>query len=117
MINKYWENLPDYLNGSDQSAICVCDTSGSMTSTYGSSIRPIDVAISLSLYMAERNKGAFKNHFITFSSQPSLVECEGIDFVDKVQRIYKNSIIDNTNLDALFELLKTVALKTSKEEE
>ena len=116
MINKYWENLPDYLNGSDQSAICVCDTSGSMTSTYGSSIRPIDVAISLSLYMAERNKGAFKNHFITFSSQPSLVECEGIDFVDKVQRIYKNSIIDNTNLDAVFELLKTVALKTSKED-
>lgn len=115
MINKYWENLPDYINGSDASAICVCDTSGSMTSTYGTTIRPIDVAISLSLYMAERNKGDFANHYISFASEPQLIECEGIDFVDKVQRIYRTNLVDNTNLDAVFELLKETALKSSKE--
>ena len=115
IVNKYWENLPDYINGNTANAICVCDTSGSMTSTYGTSIRPIDVAISLSLYMAERNKGDFANHYISFASEPQLIECEGLDFVDKVYRIYKTNLIDNTNLDAVFALLKETALKTSKE--
>lgn len=112
MLNKYWENLPDYVNNSDMNAICVCDTSGSMTSTYGTTIRPIDVAISLSLYMAERNKGDFANHYISFSSKPQLIECEGIDFVDKVRRIYDTNLIENTNLDAVFALLKETALKS-----
>ena len=112
MINKYWENLPDYINGNTANALCVCDTSGSMTSTYNTTIRPIDVAISLSLYMAERNKGEFANHYISFASEPQLIECEGIDFVDKVLRIYKTNLVDNTNLDAVFALLKETALKT-----
>ena len=113
MINKYWENIPDFLKGSDENIMCVVDTSGSMTCA-GYGTRPIDVAISLSLYMAERNKGEFANHYISFASEPQLIECEGIDFVDKVLRIYKTNLIDNTNLDAVFALLKETVLKNPK---
>ena len=105
MINKYWENLPDYLNGADNNILCVVDTSGSMTSTYGSSVKPIDVAISLGLYCAERNRGAFVNHYISFASKPRLIATNGYDFVDKVQRIYKTNLCDTTNLEAVFDLL------------
>ena len=105
MINKYWENLPDYLNGADADILCVIDTSGSMTSTYGTSVKPIDVAISLGLYCAERNHGAFANHYISFASRPQLIATNGYDFVDKVQRIYKTNLVDNTNLEAVFDLL------------
>ena len=110
MINKYWENLPDYLNGINASMLCMIDTSGSMTCSYGnSSVAPIDVAISLGLYTAERMSGPFANQYISFASRPQLIKTDGIDFVDKVRRIYQTNLVDNTNLTAAFELLLNVA--------
>lgn len=105
MVNKYWENLPDYLNGANCSMMCVIDTSGSMQGT------PINVAISLGLYCAERITGPFANNYISFASRPQLIKTEGIDFVDKVRRIYRTNLIDNTNLEAVFDLLLNTAKK------
>ena len=107
--NKYWDNLTDYFNGATLNALCVCDTSGSMTNGYGSSIAPIDVAIALSLYTAERAKGPFKDHFISFSSRPTLIETEGVDFCDKVARIYRQNLCENTNIEATFDLILNTA--------
>lgn len=109
MINKYWDNLPDYLNGKDCSMMCVVDTSGSMTGSDAAA--PINVAISLGLYCAERIGGPFKNHYISFASKPQLIKTEGIDFVDKVRRIYQTNLCDNTNLEAVFDLLLKTATK------
>lgn len=105
MINKYWENQVDYLNGASPSMLCVIDTSGSM---HG---RPINVAISLGLYCAERMNGPFAEQYISFASRPQLIKTEGIDFVDKVQRIYKTNLCDNTNLTAVFSLLLNTAMQ------
>ena len=99
MLNKYWENQKDYLNGADMSMMCVIDTSGSM---WG---RPLDVACSLGLYCAERMTGPFANKYISFSRHPKLVKTEGVDFVDKVIRIYNDNLCENTNLTAVFNLL------------
>ena len=107
MINKYWENLPDYLNGKDCSMMCVVDTSGSMVRSDAAA--PINVAISLGLYCAERAGGPFKNHYISFSSRPQLIRTEGVDFVDKVFRIYRTNLCENTNLEAVFDLLLATA--------
>ena len=109
MINKYWENLPDYLNGKDCSMMCVVDTSGSMVRREAAA--PINVAISLGLYCAERISGPFKNHYISFSSRPQLIKTEGVDFVDKVHRIYRTNLCENTNLEAVFDLLLATAKK------
>ena len=99
MIEKYWENLPDYLNGNPCSMMCVVDTSGSMCG------RPINVAISLGMYCAERIGGPFANHYISFSSRPQLIKVEGVDFMDKVARIYATNLCENTNIEATFDLL------------
>ena len=109
MINKYWENLPDYLNGKNLSMMCVVDTSGSMTGSNADA--PINVAIGLGMYCAERIGGPFKNRYISFSSRPQLIEVEGIDFVDKARRIYRTNLCDNTNLEAVFDLLLNVAMQ------
>ena len=111
MIEKYWENLPDYFNGDDSSIMCVVDTSGSMT-WGGSGAKPIDVAISLGMYCAEKNKGPFKDHYISFSSRPQLIRIDGIDFVDKIHNIYKTNLCENTDLPAVFNLLKKMALRS-----
>lgn len=108
--NKYWDNLTDYFNGATLNALCVCDTSGSMTNGYHSNIAPIDVAIALSLYTAERAKGPFQNHFISFSRTPKLIEVEGVDFCDKVARIYKQNLCENTDIERTFDLILTTAV-------
>lgn len=103
MTNKYWANLADYFNGANLNALAVVDTSGSMHGT------PINVAISLGLYCAEKAGGPFANHYISFASRPQLIECEGVDFVDKVWRIYRTNLVDNTNIEAVFDLLLDTA--------
>lgn len=109
MLEKYWNNLPDYLNGNPCKMMCVVDTSSSMTGSEAAA--PINVAISLGMYCAERIGGPFANHYISFASQPQLIKIEGIDFVDKVRRIYKTNLCDNTDLVAVFNLLKRIALQ------
>lgn len=103
MINKYWDNLTDYFKGSNLNALCMVDTSGSMTGT------PINVATSLGLYCAEKAGGPFANHYISFSSRPQLIECEGVDFCDKVDRIVRTNLCENTNIEAAFDMLLNTA--------
>ena len=88
-----------------------------MTGASGNNVAPIDVAISIGMYAAERLGGPFKNHFITFASQPQLIKIEGIDFVDKVKRIYDKNLVDNTNLRAAFDLIKNIALQPDVKKE
>ena len=105
VLNKYWANQKDYLNGQHCKIMCIVDTSGSMTSRYNATVTPIDVAISLGMYCGERIGEPFKNYFISFSSRPQLIKIEGIDFVDKVARIYRQNLCEDTNLNAVFDLL------------
>ena len=115
MIEKYWENLPDYLDGKPCKMMCVVDTSDSMTCGEGTSA-PINVAIGLGMYCAERIGGPFKDHYISFSSHPQLIKIEGVDFVDKVRRIYKTNLCENTNIHSTFDLLRKVS-KIAKPED
>ena len=115
MIEKYWENLPDYLNGNPCKLMCVVDTSASMRGSTADA--PINVAISLGMYCAERIGGPFKNHYISFSSRPQLIKIEGVDFVDKVERVYKTNLCENTNLEATFDLLLNIATNPSTKPE
>lgn len=108
-INKYWDNLADYFNGCSLDALCVVDTSGSMWGEEASA--PINVAISLGLYAAERARGPFAGHYVSFSSRPQLIETVGVDFVDKVWRIYQTNLCENTDIEATFDMLLNTAIK------
>ena len=108
MVNKYWENLADYFNKASFNGLAVVDTSGSMVSSEASA--PINVAISLGLYCAEKAKGPYAGHYISFASRPQLIKTEGVDFVDKVQHIYKTNLVDNTNIEGVFDLLLETAI-------
>ena len=109
MVNKYWENLTDYFKGKTFNGLAVVDTSGSMTWSGGDAC-PLNVAISLGLYCAERANGPFAGHYVSFASRPQLIKTEGVDFVDKVRRIYQTNLCDNTNIEATFDLLLDTAL-------
>ena len=111
MINKYWDNLADYFNGASLNALAVVDTSGSMWGSQASA--PINVAISLGLYCAEKAQGPFHGHYISFSSRPQLIETAGVDFCDKVKRIYSTNLCENTNIEATFDLILNTAIQNN----
>ena len=109
MVNKYWENLADYFQGKTFNGLAVVDTSASMT-WHGGEATPLNVAISLGLYCAERANGPFANHYVSFSRTPRLIETNGVDFCDKVYRIYRTNLCENTNIEATFDMLLNTAL-------
>ena len=108
MTNKYWDNLADYFNGASFNGLAVVDTSGSMTWNGGT---PIKVATSLGIYCAEKAKGPFAGHYISFSRNPRLVKVEGVDFVDKVDRIVSTDLCENTDIEKTFDMLLDTAIR------
>ncbi|MEN6317122.1 MAG: DUF2828 family protein [Clostridiaceae bacterium] len=102
-----WKAQTDFTNG--ENALVVVDGSGSMY--MAANPRPAEVALSLGIYFAERNTGAFKNHFITFSENPRLVEIKGKDIYDKVKYTASFNEVANTNIQKVFELILRTAVK------
>ena len=108
MVNKYWDNLADYFHNASFNGMAIVDTSGSMCRADAAA--PLNVAISLGMYCAEKAKGPFAGHFITFSSNPTFVEVEGVDFCDKVVRMSNADWGGSTNVEAAFDLMLKTAI-------
>lgn len=104
-LEALWNQLPDYTQG--KNALVVADVSGSMSGD------PISVSVSLALYFAERNKGQFKDHFITFSGKPRLQRIVGKTLLDKMNSIEKCDWEMNTDLQAVFNLILTTAISNN----
>lgn len=112
-INTMWEALEDFTN--DENAIAVVDGSGSMY--YCGNPLPASVALSLGIYFAEHSKGAFANHFITFSSNPRLVEIKGRNIAEKVHYCESFNEVANTNIQKVFDLILHTAVKNKLPQE
>lgn len=112
-LNAMWYSFPHF--GKDENAIAVVDTSGSMY--FSKPPLPAAVALSLGLYFAEHNKGAFANHFIEFSDNPRLVELKGETFADRLRYACSFNEIASTNLEAVFDLILDAAVRNSVPQE
>ena len=106
-LDVTWNALENFTDG--RNALRVIDGSGSMYD--GGAPLPISVAVSLGMYFAERNKGAFRNHFITFSHTPQLVEIKGADLVEKVKYCMSYNEVADTNIQKVFELVLDTAVR------
>jgi hypothetical protein len=104
-LDVLWNSLPDYIGDDASNSIVVADVSGSMSG------RPMDVSISLAMYISERNKGAFKDKFITFSEQPSLQSVIGNNIRERVSNLASADWGQSTNLEAVFDLILGTAQK------
>lgn len=106
-IDVTWNSQTDFAGS--ENALVVIDGSGSMYAPLQP--RPAAVALSLGIYFTERNIGTFKNHFITFSENPKLVEIKGKDIYEKVNYCHKYNEVANTNIQKVFELILRAAVK------
>jgi hypothetical protein len=108
LVISQWNALPNYVG--DANILPMVDVSGSMeTPVSGANVTTMDVALSLGLYLADKNTGDFKDCFLTFSGSPELLKLRG-NIIDKMNQMESSSWDMNTNLHAAFELI----LKTAK---
>ena len=112
-LDLAWRSLPDFTLG--KNALVVVDGSGSMY--VKANPIPATVALSLGIYFGERNTGAFKNHFITFSRTPQLVEIKGRDITEKVVYCSGFNEVANTDISKVFRLVLDSAVKNNLPQE
>jgi hypothetical protein len=112
VANEQWKALPNYMEGSNEMLLPLVDVSGSMETAAGGNqnVTCMDVAISLGLYISERNEGAFKDAFITFSSNPQLQVLSG-SLKDRYTQMSNSDWGMSTNLEAAFKLILNQATK------
>lgn len=97
-VQQAWEALGELFPPVEEKIICVCDVSGSMSGL------PMEVSVSLGIFLSERLTGPFKDMFITFSAKPKLQRLHG-SLADKVSQLETAEWTMNTNLEAVFHLI------------
>ena len=96
VVEAQWKALPNYLEG-ENNVLVMADVSGSM---YGD---PICSSVGLAIYFAERNKGAFKNLYMTFTDYPHYIQVnENQSLLQKINAVYQTDVGYSTNLEAAF---------------
>ena len=109
-VEAQWYSLPDYMADTTERIIPVCDVSGSMQGL------PMDVSISLGIYISERNKGIFKDAFLTFSENPQMNYLSGT-LSERMRQLQRADWGMSTNLQATFDLILNSAVRESLPED
>ena len=115
VIEQQWKSLPNYVG--DSNILPLVDVSGSMCCAVSGSTTALDIAVSLGLYLADKNTGAFKDMFLTFSGEPELLLLKG-NIIQKIDQMVASHWAMNTDLNKAFnKILKTaIEGKVSQEE-
>jgi hypothetical protein len=111
VVQKQWEAMENFIG--DANVLPLVDVSGSMSCRAGgadskSVTTCMDVAISLGLYVADKNKGKFKDTFLTFSGEPELLHLKG-NIVEKCQQMSSSNWGMNTDLVKAMDKILSVA--------
>ena len=104
ILQAQWDALPNYVEAGTN-AIVIADTSGSMSG------RPMDTAVGLAIYFAQRNTGVYHNLWMNFSSSPSYQTIKGKTLKQILSNINYDNWSGSTNCAAAFELILSTAIK------
>lgn len=101
-----WAAMIDKLKKSNnfKSSMALIDVSGSMAG------QPMEVAIALGLIISELSNGPYKNRFITFESNPQMLNVQGNTLHEKVKYVKTTPWGGSTNIEAAFDLILNTAV-------
>jgi|NOAtaT_7_FD_contig_81_550226_length_3522_multi_3_in_0_out_0_3 hypothetical protein len=118
-LDVMWNALPNYMEGTPFNGLVLADVSGSMYDSYSTSkTRPIDVSVSLAVYIAEKNTGIWANTFMAFDSEPRLAKVSGNDFYSKLQSVKSStSYMGSTNLMGAIKSILDAGVKNNLTQE
>jgi len=109
LIVNQWNALENYVGNAN--ILPLVDVSGSMTCPAGknNAITCLDVAVSLGLYLSEKNTGKFKDLFVTFSTNPEILKLTGT-VVQRAQQMIASTWGMTTDLHAALDLVLNTAI-------
>lgn len=104
--DEQWRSLPNYLENQEGILLPLVDVSGSMSRriTKNSQLTALDVAVSLGIYISEKNDGIFKDSIITFSESPKFEILKG-NLSDRYEQLIQAEWGRNTDLYRVFVLI------------
>lgn len=106
-----WKALPNYVSGENE-VVVMADVSGSMSCDMN---RPMATSIGLATYFAQRNKGAYHNMYLTFTSQPAFIHLKDEwSLAECLNYVKGHGVGYSTNLDAAFAAIYEVAVRTNE---
>ena len=114
VIRAQWNSLPNYIG--DASILPMVDVSGSMRCNVGENenLTCMTVAVSLGLYLADKNTGPFSDMFLTFSDESKINVLKG-DIIAKTKQLLKADWGMATNLHSAFNEVLRVATQNKVE--
>lgn len=117
-LEALWDALPDTVPDGG-STIVVADGSGSMCHRIGNTdVTALQVANALAIYFAERLPEPFRCKYITFSMNPQFVQLpRGGLLCQKIREALKHNEVANTNVKAVFDLLRHTAVDNHLKQE
>lgn len=110
VLEALWNALPGPKNMA-KNLLVVRDGSGSMTTMIPKSqAMLLDVSTAMAIYASQYIEGPFRDHFITFSSNPRLIDLSGCQtLAEKLARTYQEDDWTNTDIEAVFSLILETA--------
>lgn len=113
-VEAQWKSYVDRLAqlGTMDSTIAICDVSGSMAGD------PMEVAIALSLLLAQLSRPPFNRVVLTFSADPAIHIVKEGSLIDQVESLRNMDWGYNTDLQKAFGLIleRAVTSKLAKED-
>lgn len=103
VVEAQWKALPNYVQPGTN-AIVMADTSGSMKG------RPMATSVSLALYFAERNVGAYHNLWMSFNSNPNIHEVKGETLLQKIANMDRSDWGNSTDLEKAIKTILQIAI-------
>ena len=109
-LEAQWKSLPEYVT-EGKNAIVLADVSGSMmTDNY----KPISTSVSLGIYFAEHNTGAYANLVMSFTDVPKLYELDpNATLLSRAKQVFSHCGY-NTNLDLAFRKIYDLAVQAGE---
>jgi hypothetical protein len=118
VADQQWKALPDYMP-EGVNILPIIDVSSSMgCRVHGmAELDCMHMAISLGMYLAERNKGIFKDAFITFHNSPELRVMKSRTLSQRYREVKTSPWGGSTNLLSTFRLILDAAMSNRLSQE
>lgn len=108
---KLWANLPDFIKEGEM-IMPIVDVSGSMSFEVVKNISAMNIAISLGIYLAEKNKSKYQNKVITFSKEPNFIDFGGSKSLkQKYTKILRGDWGMTTDFEKAYMLILNAAVQ------
>jgi hypothetical protein len=108
VAEQQWLALKDWIP-EGVNFLPIADVSGSMGVQVAGSTTAMDIAVSLGIYCAQRNTGAFRDRLMTFSANPNWLDLTGLNLAQSFETVLRADWGFNTNIEATYNLLLNTA--------